>query len=60
MMSVALDSQPSLPITGRVESSVRVRWYSASTAWRCSRAAVSSGTPQDSLNGTQTMMHGWL
>ena len=32
MISVALDSQPSLPITGRVASSVFVRWYSASTA----------------------------
>jgi hypothetical protein len=59
-MSVAEASQPSLPITGRVASSVRVRWYSASTALRCAWVSVRFGTPQDSLNGTHTMMQGWL
>ena len=59
-MSVADASQPSLPITGRVASSVRVRWYSASTALRCACVKVRFGTPQDSLKATQTMMQGWL
>src|SRR4028118_1401390 len=59
-MSPMAFCQPSLPITGRVGSSVFVRWYSAFTCARWAGSCSRSGTPQLSFNGTQVMMQGWL
>src|SRR5882762_8667610 len=58
IISVATDSHPSFPITGRVGSSALVSEYTPFTKFRCAATSGKSGTPHDSLNGTHATMHG--